>query len=83
MKYVDSIVMIGNEWSDDHRSPTSLGGKNTQTVHVQLAKGEDIDPHCERARKGGSEIIQERRHNFTAIALIALETAKATSGRLG
>ena len=58
MKYGDSVVMIGTEWSADHKSPKSLGGKTTQTVHVQLARGDDIDAHCERARSAGAEIIQ-------------------------
>jgi uncharacterized glyoxalase superfamily protein PhnB len=58
MKYGDSVVMVGSEWSADHKSPKSLDGKNTQTVHVQLSKGEDIDAHCERARKEGAEIMQ-------------------------
>jgi uncharacterized glyoxalase superfamily protein PhnB len=58
MKYGQSVVMVGSEWSDDHRSPRSLGGKNTQTVHVQLERGDDIDAHCERARRSGAEIIQ-------------------------
>jgi uncharacterized glyoxalase superfamily protein PhnB len=64
MKFGASVVMIGNEWSADHRSPQSLGGKNTQTVHVQLARGEDIDAHCERARKAGAEIMQEPATQF-------------------
>ena len=58
MKYGDSVVMVGNEWSADHKSPKSLGGKNTQTVHVQLARGEDIDAHCAHARQAGAEILQ-------------------------
>jgi len=58
MKFGDSVVMIGSEWSGDHKSPKSVGGKNTQSVHVQLAKGEDIDAHCEHARKAGAEIMQ-------------------------
>ena len=58
MSYGNSVVMVGNEWSADHKSPKSLGGKNTQTVHVQLDRGEDIDAHCERARKAGAEILQ-------------------------
>src|SRR3546814_19372138 len=33
MEYGNSSIMVGNEWSDDHRSPANLGGKNTQTVH--------------------------------------------------
>ena len=64
MKYGDSVVMIGNEWSDDHRSPKSIGRKNTQTVHVQLSRGEDLDAHCERARKAGAEIMQEPSTQF-------------------
>lgn len=59
MMFGDSVVMVGNEWSPDHRSPQSVGGKNTQTVHVQLAQGENIDAHCDRARKAGAEILQE------------------------
>lgn len=64
MKFGDSVVMVGNEWSADHKSPKSLGGKNTQTVHVQLAKGEDIDAHCEHARKAGAEILAEPSTQF-------------------
>jgi uncharacterized glyoxalase superfamily protein PhnB len=64
MKYGDSVVMVGSEWSADHKSPKSIGGKNTQTVHVQLARGDDIDAHCERARKAGAEIMQEPSTQF-------------------
>ncbi|MFO1018490.1 MAG: VOC family protein [Hyphomonadaceae bacterium] len=64
MSYGASVVMVGNEWSADHKSPKSIGGKNTQTVHVQLAEGDDIDAHCERARKAGAEIIQEPDTQF-------------------
>lgn len=64
MEYGNSTIMIGNEWSDDHRSPANLGGKNTQTVHVQLARGEDIDAHCEAARAAGADIIAEPETQF-------------------
>ena len=64
MEYGTSTIMIGNEWSDDHRSPANLGGKNTQTVHVQLARGEDIDAHCEAARAAGADIIAEPETQF-------------------
>ncbi|AGK59322.1 glyoxalase/bleomycin resistance protein/dioxygenase [Hyphomicrobium denitrificans 1NES1] len=37
MTYGASVIMIGSEWSDDHKSPKSAGGKNTQTAHVQEA----------------------------------------------
>jgi uncharacterized glyoxalase superfamily protein PhnB len=64
MTYGSSVIMIGSEWSENHRSPKSLDGKNTQTVHVQLARGEDIDAHCERARKAGAEILQTPATQF-------------------
>ena len=64
MRYGDSVVMVGNEWSDDHRSPKHLAGKNTQTVHVQLARDENIDAHCERARQAGAAILQEPETQF-------------------
>jgi uncharacterized glyoxalase superfamily protein PhnB len=64
MTYGESVVMVGSEWSDDHRSPKSVGGKNTQSVHVQLARGEDIDAHCARAKKAGADIIQAPATQF-------------------
>lgn len=64
MSYGDSVVMVGNEWSNDHKSPKSVGGKNTQTVHVQLANGEDVDAHCTRARDAGAEILKEPETQF-------------------
>src|SRR3984893_6688438 len=51
----NSRGMGGNEWSDDHKRPKSIGCKNTQTVHVQLPEGEGIDAHCERSRQAGAE----------------------------
>jgi uncharacterized glyoxalase superfamily protein PhnB len=64
MTFGDSVVMIGREWSEDHRSPSSIGGKNTQSVHVQLAEGEDIDAHCEHARAAGASIVMEPETQF-------------------
>jgi len=57
MRYGDGMIMVGNEWSADHSSPANIGGKNTQTIHVQLDA--DLDGHCERARAAGAEILQE------------------------
>jgi uncharacterized glyoxalase superfamily protein PhnB len=62
MRFGASVVMIGNEWSADHKSPRSLGGKNTQTVHIQVDT--DIDAHCERARAAGAEIIMAPETQF-------------------
>jgi len=58
----DSHVMVGNEWSADHASPASLGGKNTQTVHIHI--DEDVDAHCQRARAAGAEILAEPETQF-------------------
>ena len=62
MRYGDAAVMIGSEWSADHKSPSSIGGKNTQTVHIHVAG--DIDGHCERARAAGAEILMEPQTQF-------------------
>ncbi len=62
MRYGNGLLMIGNEWTDDHKSPASIGSKNTQTVHVHL--DEDIDKHCARARAAGAEIIQDPATQF-------------------
>lgn len=62
MRFGDAVVMIGNEWSADHKSPKSIGGKNTQTVHIQITT--DIDAHCERARAAGAEILMEPATQF-------------------
>jgi uncharacterized glyoxalase superfamily protein PhnB len=62
MRYGEGTIMVGTEWSEDRRSPVSLGGKTTQSVHVHLM--EDIDRHCERARAAGARIDQEPTDQF-------------------
>jgi uncharacterized glyoxalase superfamily protein PhnB len=62
MSFGNSVLMVGMEWTDKHRSPKSIGGLNTQTVHIQLE--EDVDAHCERARKAGAVILQEPDTQF-------------------
>jgi uncharacterized glyoxalase superfamily protein PhnB len=62
MRYGTGAVMVGSEWDDDHRSPASMGGKNTQAVHIATA--EDIHAHCERARAAGAEILMEPTYQF-------------------
>jgi uncharacterized glyoxalase superfamily protein PhnB len=64
MVYGNSVLMVGSEWDGEHKSPKSIGGKNTQSVHVQLERGEDIDAHCARARASGAAIIQEPATQF-------------------
>jgi uncharacterized glyoxalase superfamily protein PhnB len=62
MKFEGAEVMIAREWSDIARSPKSLGGKNTQQIHVQLQA--DIDGHCARARAAGATIVAEPSDQF-------------------
>lgn len=62
MRFGDSYLMVGSEWADFTASPASIGGKNTQTVHVHLQDG--LDQHCERARAAGAVIVREPRDEF-------------------
>jgi uncharacterized glyoxalase superfamily protein PhnB len=62
LRFGDSYLMIGAEWADYIASPASVGGKNTQCVHVQLT--DDIDAHCARARAAGAVIVQEPKDEF-------------------
>ena len=62
MRFGNAAVMIGNEWSADHKSPASIGGKNTQTVHIQITS--DIDAHCARAQSAGAEILMAPETQF-------------------
>lgn len=62
MSHGDGVVMIGSEWEDWTRSPASLGGKNTQRVHVRIGHG--IDEHCSRARRAGAKIVMEPADQF-------------------
>jgi uncharacterized glyoxalase superfamily protein PhnB len=62
MRYEDAAVMVGNEWSADHQSPASVGGRNTQTTHIQIKS--DVDAHYIRARAAGAEIVAELETQF-------------------
>ncbi len=55
-------VMVGGQWRSMIRSPRSVSGANTQTVHVQLTAG--LDEHCARARAAGATIDQEPEEQF-------------------
>lgn len=62
MQLGDSVIMIGPEWNEHHRSPASFGGKNTQSVHIQVDT--DVDAHCERARRAGFDVLMEPATQF-------------------
>jgi len=63
MSFGGGCIMVGGEW-DVHttKSPASVGGANTQNVHVQLT--EDIDAHCERAKAAGAQVVAEPEDQF-------------------
>ena len=62
MTHGDGVVMIGTERADWTRSPASLGGKNTQRVHVRIESG--IDEHCAHSRRAGAKIVKEPEDQF-------------------
>jgi|SRR6185437_9491256 len=62
MRFGDGVVMIGGEWADWTRSPASLGGKNSQRIHVHLHDG--IEEHYHRSRKAGARVIVELADQF-------------------
>jgi uncharacterized glyoxalase superfamily protein PhnB len=55
-------IMIGAEWEPSAKSPKSVGGANTQRVHVMLEG--DVDAHCARAREAGASIVAEPKDEF-------------------
>jgi uncharacterized glyoxalase superfamily protein PhnB len=62
MRHGDALIMIGSAWTGAHASPASVGGRNTQTVHIEITG--DLDAHCERARAAGAEILMEPENQF-------------------
>lgn len=62
MRFGDSVIMVGGEWTEQHKSPKSAGGITTQTIHVHL--DEDVDAHCARARAAGASILAEPSDQF-------------------
>jgi uncharacterized glyoxalase superfamily protein PhnB len=62
MSHGDGVIMISHEFADWTHSPASIGGTNTQRMHVRIEQ--DIDGHCERARQAGATIIAEPKEQF-------------------
>lgn len=62
MRLGESALMVGYEWSDEYKSPASIGGKVTQSIHIQI--DDDVDAHCARARAGGMEILMAPADQF-------------------
>ncbi len=62
MRFGDSTIMVGSEWSESHRSPKSLGGKNTQAIHIHIET--DLDAHYARAKAAGGAVFAEPETQF-------------------
>jgi uncharacterized glyoxalase superfamily protein PhnB len=62
MTHGNGVVMVGSEFVDWARSPASVGGKNTQRLHVRIERG--IDEHCARAREAGATILMDPADQF-------------------
>lgn len=62
MRFGDGLIMVGGEIDERHRSPMSLGGVNTHSVHVQLEEG--LNAHCDKARAAGAVITREPADQF-------------------
>jgi uncharacterized glyoxalase superfamily protein PhnB len=62
MTFGEGLIMVGREWDARHRSPASMDGVNTQSIHVHLPG--DLDAHCARARAAGAVIVREPADQF-------------------
>ena len=57
MSFGDGYIMVGDEWAENIKAPSSAGGANTQRISVHLPSG--VDAHCERARAAGANVLME------------------------
>jgi len=62
MRLGNSALMVGYEWSDEYKSPASIAGKVTQSIHIHVDS--DVDAHCARAKAAGMEILAEPATQF-------------------
>jgi uncharacterized glyoxalase superfamily protein PhnB len=61
----NGLVMVGREWDEFHRSPASMGGVNTQSIHIHLdGEGQDVDAHYRRALEAGAKSLREPADQF-------------------
>lgn len=62
MKCGGGQIMVGSEWTDYVASPASTGGRNTRSIHIDLADG--IEAHCMRAKAAGAVVVRELEDQF-------------------
>ncbi|MBL8740358.1 MAG: VOC family protein [Myxococcales bacterium] len=57
LTYGDGLIMVGGPKPDrKNASPRAVGGANTQSLMIYV---DDVDAHCEHARKSGAKITTE------------------------
>ncbi len=61
MRVGEALISVGGVWADWIKSPASAGA-NTQLLRVHL--DDDLDGHCERARRAGARIEREPEDQF-------------------
>lgn len=58
----DGLIMLGPSSAEERRvSPRGLDGANTQTLYVFV---DDVDAHCERARRAGAAVFREPEDSY-------------------
>lgn len=62
MSFEGGVIMVGPEWAAYTAAPVSVGGKNTQNIHVHLSQS--VDAHCARATAAGAEIVRALEDQF-------------------
>ncbi|MGH7023413.1 MAG: VOC family protein [Caulobacteraceae bacterium] len=62
MRFGEGLIFVGREWDERYRSPASMGGVNTQSLHFNLESG--VDAHFERARAAGAVVLREPADQF-------------------
>jgi uncharacterized glyoxalase superfamily protein PhnB len=62
MRFGDSMIFVGGEWDAMHKSPASVGGVNTQALHLQVESG--IDDLFARAKAAGAVVLREPADQF-------------------
>ncbi len=62
MQLAEGVVMLSpTSMTPEWKSPLSLAGSVTQSLYVYV---DDVDGHCERARRAGAQIISELEDQF-------------------
>ncbi len=62
LSFGEGLIMVGEARADKRekfpymRSPSEVGGANTQNMMVYV---DDVEAHCERARAAGAVIVRE------------------------